>query len=702
MKKGLDGVVQAGFTWVLLLLGIISWTAGAGVVLAEETDRQTGSRKAVELETITVTAQKQEENIQEVPVSVTVMSQTEIEDRNIESIGELSHYVPNFMINNEGASGMNAPVMRGIYANATTLTVSSGLFVDGVPVLSSTGYEDTVLDIERVEVLRGPQGTLYGKNTETGAINIITRQPDNDFRAKVSADVGKLLSFETGDGLKQSYTLNLSGPLKTDKLFMGIAGKFYQKDGFMENTLTGDTVDDRQHWFGRAHLRWTPADRVDVSLIASMLQYDDDAVNMSLTEFGAAAYGLSGFADRQVASNFQGSNQARTDTQALKINYDYSDTLTLTSITARRVFDDEMANDWDFSPMTLMHSDKDSTYTKISQELRVDSSSENLQWLAGFYYDNDRNEFSFASDSDFPAMASTTRRDFNGEAYAAFGQISYAPIKSLRIIGGLRYEIQDQEYENHILNTTIDDSWDEISPKLALEYNWTPSTMTYVSVSKGYRSGGFNTFASDPQYNSYDEEKLWSYEIGSKNLFWDNRLMINGCVFLMDLTDMQVTEAVTPMESYLTNAAEATGKGIELEMTANITSGLSMMAGVGYIDIEFDDFKDALGDYTGNKNPYAPEYTFNIGVQYRFQSGLYARADLIGCGEMYLDRANQYKRDAYELVNARIGYETEHLDVYLYGKNIFDEEYNSYGYYDGYYIIYSDPGEVGLQVTCRF
>jgi iron complex outermembrane recepter protein len=702
MKKGSNGVVQTGFIWVLLLLGIVGWTVGDTVVLAEETDTQMASRQTLEMEVITVTAQKQEENVQEVPVSVTAMGQTEIEDRKIESIGELSDFVPNFMINYEGGSGMNAPVMRGIYADVTTQTVSSGLFVDGVPVLSSTGYEDTILDIERIEVLRGPQGTLYGKNTETGAINIITRQPDNDFRAKISADVGKLLSYETGDGLKQAYTLNLSGPIQTDRLFVGIAGKFYQRDGFMENTLTGETADDKEHWFGRAHLRWTPTDRMDVSLIASVLQYDDDGYNMSLTEYGAAAYGLSAFADREVASNFKGCNQARTETESLKIKYDLSDSLTMTSITARRVFDDEMTGDWDFSPMTLTHSDKDSAYTKISQELRLDSSCEKMQWLVGFYYDNDRNEFSFATDSDFPTMASTTRRDFNGQAYAVFGQISYTLIERLRLTGGLRYEIQDQEYENHILNTTSDDSWDEISPKLAVEYNWTPSTMAYVSVSKGYRSGGFNTLASDPQYNTYNEEKLWSYEIGSKNLFWGNRLMVNGCVFLMDLTDMQVTEAVTPMESYLTNAAEATGKGIELEMTANLTTGLSMMAGVGYIDIEFDDFKDALGDYTGNKNPYAPEYTFNIGVQYRFQSGLYARADLIGCGEMYLDRANKYKRDAYEIVNARIGYESEHYDVYLYGKNIFDEEYNSYGYYDGFYVIYSDPGEVGLQVTCRF
>ncbi len=677
---------------------------GCGLITTPCTSwcKEPENEKSVELESIIVTAQKQEENIQEVPVSVTAMGQSEIEDRKIESISDLANFVPNFIMNNEGASGMNAPVMRGIYANVTTLTVSSGLFIDGVPVLSATGFEDTILDIERIEVLRGPQGTLYGKNTEAGAINIITRQPDNDFRAKLSADIGTLLSTETGDGLKQAYTINVSGPIQTDKLFVGIAGKFYQKDGFMENTLTGEPVDDRKHWFGRTHLRWTPSDRMDISFIASMLQYDDDTVNASLTEFGAAAYGLSGFADRQVASNFQGDNQARTDTQSLKIKYDFSDSLALTAITARRVFDDEMNVDWDFSPMTLMHTYKDNTYTKVSQEIRLDSSAGNVQWMAGVYYDHDKNEIDFAMDSVIPTMASTTRRDFNGDAHAAFGQISYAPIAGLRLIGGLRYELQEQEYKNHNLGTTINDSWNELSPKLVLEYNWTPSTMTYVSVSKGYRSGGFNPFTFDPQYNSYDEEKLWSYEIGSKNLFWNNRLMLNGSVFLMKLTDMQVTEAVTPMESYLTNAAEATGKGFEVEMTAKMTPALSLMAGFGYVDLEFDDFKDALGDYSGNKNPYAPKYTYNIGAQYRFQNGLYARADLIGNGETYLDRANRYKRDAYEIINVRVGYEAEHLDVYLYGKNILDEEYNSYGYYDGYYVLYSDPGEVGLQMTYRF
>ena len=170
----------------------------------------------------------------------------------------------------------------------------------------------------------------------------------------------------------------------------------------------------------------------------------------------------------------------------------------------------------------------------------------------------------------------------------------------------------------------------------------------------------------------------------------------------MEIDDMQVNEAVSPLESYMTNAAEATGKGVELEITARVFEGLSLMAGFGYTDIEFDDFEDALGDYEDNDNPWAPEYTFNIGAQYRHYSGFYARCDLIGYGEMYFDKANDYSRDAYEIVNAKIGYEAKHFDIYLYGKNLFDEEYDSNGYYGGFYTIYSDPGEVGLQLVYRF
>ncbi len=170
----------------------------------------------------------------------------------------------------------------------------------------------------------------------------------------------------------------------------------------------------------------------------------------------------------------------------------------------------------------------------------------------------------------------------------------------------------------------------------------------------------------------------------------------------MDISDMQVSEAVNYVEGYTTNAAEATSTGFELEITAKVFEGLTLMAGFGYTDIEFDSFQDALGNYEGNKAPYAPDYTFNLGAQYRHRSGFYARADMAGYGKMYFDKGNMFSRDSYEVVNARIGYEAENYDIYLYAENLFDEEYDSEGHYGGYYTIYSEPKEIGLQLVYRF
>lgn len=720
MKKVKKRFLPAGVVTVIFAVALISGFFSAPFAAAQEekseqetaqparnaSQREAGGEEKLrgehELETMTVTAQKQEENVQEVPMSITVFDSLDIEDMKIESIRDMADFVPNLMIYQHGVSGISSPTMRGITAAAESLRVSTGLYVDGVPVLTGPGFVNEMLDIERIEVLRGPQGTIYGKGTETGAINIITRQPDNEFRGRVSADGGKLLSAETGDREKGEFSLSLSGPILKDRLFFGLAGKYYDKDGFIENTATGETVNDREHWSGRAHLRWTPVDKLDISLIASRLEYDDEGPNMNMGENGAAMFGLPAPEDRKVASNLEGENKASNDSQSLKIAYDISDSFTLTSITTNWEYDDDSLADFDFSPATLMHSNKDSEYSKISQELRLNYSAERLKWLVGLYYDRDVINMDYEITSVIPQMAGPTSRDIDGHTYAVFTNLTYPLTKRLSLITGLRYEYEEQDFEDNISHLKADDSWNEFSPKIALEYRFTPAIMAYISASHGYRSGGFNVSAKDPQYYSYDEEKLWSYEIGVKSTFLDNRLIINGSVYYMEIDDMQVHEAVTPMEFYITNAAEATGKGVELEITARPYDGLSLMAGFGYTDIEFDDFKDALGDYEDNDNPWAPEYTFNIGAQYRHCSGFYARADLIGYGKMYFDKANDYSRDAYEIVNAKIGYEAKHFDIYLYGKNLFDEEYDSDEYYGGFYTIYSDPGEVGLQLTYRF
>lgn len=654
------------------------------------------------LETITVTAQKQEEDIQDVPMAITAFTGQGIGDAKIESIPDLADFVPNLMIFSQGGPGMNTPSMRGVLAPFETMTISTGLFIDGVPSQTMLGYDDAFLDIERVEVLRGPQGTLYGKNTEAGVINIITRQPGNNFRGSLSANIGTLLSSETDDPLTQTYTVNLSGPIQTDKLFIGIAGQFHQKDGFIENTAAKAPEDDREHWFGRAHLRWTPADQLDISFIASQTEYDEGALKMNLGEYGASLFGLSVPDYRKVSSNFKGENNSSKQSQSLKINYEINDAFQLTSVTSRSVYNDKLTNDFDFNSATLMHSDKDSEYSILSQELRLNYDNGGVKWVAGVYGDKDEVDFYAETFSDYPSMAGVNDKDIDGNTYAVFTNLTYPLSQRFSLTGGLRYETTEKDFQDHINTRNADDSWEAISPKFALEYRPLPGTMTYLSVSKGYRAGGFNFAATDSQYDSFDEEELWSYEIGAKNTFFNNRLVVNASIYLMEISDMQVSEKISATQTYITNAAEATGKGVELELTGKITDSLTIMAGLGYANIEFDEFKDTAGDYQGNKSPYSPEYTFNIGAQYRWENGLYARADLIGYGEMYFDKANEYKRDAYQIVNARIGYETEYFDIYLYGKNIFDEEYDSYGYYGGYYTIYSDPGEVGLQVTYRF
>ncbi len=685
MKKRMKNLT-ASAVMVIFIAGLSSAAA-----MAQDEKKQ----KAVELGAITVTAQKQEENIQKVPISISVMTDVDIEDRKIESIGDIADFVPNLMIYSHGYAGTNAPSMRGIVAPAETFMVTSGVYLDGIPDLSGVGLEDAMLDIERIEVLRGPQGTLYGKGTEAGAINIITRQPDNDFRGKVS--------LQLGEDEKRQVALSVTGPAVKDKLYFGLSGLYYSKDGFIKNTATGDMINDKQHWYGKGQVRWTPTDNLDISLAVSHLEYDEGEPDKTLGEVGAQMFGLSSPQNRRVASNLNGWDKSSKDNQSLKAVYDFSDALRLTSITTHRRYNQYYATDIDASSKTLMETDPmDSTYDTITQELRLNYTKGQWKGLIGLYYDNDNQDIFYHLDYGIGGTQNVNR-EFDGETYAIFTNITCDLTKKISVIVGLRYEAEQKDFTDNIMKIAMDDSWKQFTPKIALEYTPRENITTYISASKGYRPGGFNVNAlSKPQYFTYDSETLWSYEAGIKTAFWENKLIINGAVYYMDIKDMQVTEQASAVEAYLTNAATATGKGVELEVMALLWDGLTLNASFGYNNTEFEDFRDIGGDYAGNKNPFVPQYTYNIGGQYRHDSGVYARADLIGVGKMYFDKANNYSRDAYEVVNMKIGYEADSYDMYLYAKNIFDREYNSYGYYGGFQTIYSQPREIGIQLTYRF
>ncbi|WP_321413815.1 TonB-dependent receptor [uncultured Desulfobacter sp.] len=349
--------------------------------------------------------------------------------------------------------------------------------------------------------------------------------------------------------------------------------------------------------------------------------------------------------------------------------------------------------DYDFNPGAVSHAGSDDEEDKISQEVRLSSNTEKMNWVAGIYYDKD--------DSKGVTFYGplTMDRDTGGEAYAFFGQLRYALTPKMGVTGGLRYETQDKDMQDYSTGNSFDDTWDDIAPKFSVDYAITEQVMGYATVAKGFRSGGFNAMSNDSKYDSYDSEELWSYEIGVKSQLLENRLIVNGALFYMDIDDMQVTESLGDGRNYITNAGTAVSYGAELEVQAKITPQFTMTASAGYTNVEFDEYQDAAGDYRDNKAPNVPEYTFAIGGQYRPGNGFYAGVDLVGVGKTYLERTNTYKRDAYQLINAKVGYEAENWDIYLYGKNIFDEDYSKE---DADFKYYSDPREIGVKLTRRF
>ena len=655
---------------------------------AEGTEEQ--NPRVYSMEPVTVTAQKQEEAAQETPLSLVVLDETELQDRMIETVDDFIDLVPNMYSFDTGTLGENLISMRGITAPTMARSTSTGMFIDGVPVLSSFGYSSGLLDVERIEVLRGPQGTTYGKSTEAGAVSIVTVKPGNTFTGKLVGDGGSMLSSKDGDKFVGSLGASLMGPIVRDALYFSVSGKMEHKEGFIKNTTTRKAENERDNYFGRAALRWTPTESLDINLALT---------RESMTRWGGSDNAAGG-PYREVASDLRSKQDADVDMQSLSIAYDITDTITVTSISARRNAKGVISRDMDYSAVEFFHGFIDAEQESYSQELRLNGTHGDWEWLVGLYVDREDMDYKQRTESIFPGYITEVNTSYNGNCYAGFVSLGYNLTEKLKLIGGLRYEYQKLKFKSTLLDERLEESWTNVAPKAGVQYRFTPEIMGYATVSQGYRPGGFNERSFDTRYSEYDPEKLWSYEIGLKSTLLDNRLLVNVAAFYMDISDKQVEEQVSTIENYLTNAGRATSMGVELDVTAVVMDGLMLNAGFGYLHAEFDDFKDISGDYKGNKLPYAPKYTFNTGMQYRAENGLFLQADLVGYGKTYFDKTNEGHRDAYVLVNAKIGYETEHFDVYLYGKNIFDTKHDikNWNGMD----IYAEPGEMGVQLVARF
>ena len=657
-----------------------------------------------QLKTITVTAQKKEENVQKVPISMDVFSDTQIEDAGVTDMGELTHFSPNLfstqMIDNRTV------VIRGVSSHSLVLSPPAGIFVNDIPYSINRMQNPDLIDIERIEVLRGPQGSLYGKNTESGAINIITRQPDNDFGGKIFGEYGV---FDTPNGYAPMYRIggSVNGPVKTDKFFAGVSFQIKDSDGYMENIYNGDeNAAETDNKTGQITLRWTPTPVWDISFIGD--------VSKNNNGFGYQRFASGTNKTDPFEINWDGDNEWTRENNNQVIHAKYKGQhFDLLSITSRSDFRTNFKYDTDFGPSDF---DSDNVIYDIlsySQEIRLSSAKDAKKfiWLFGFFASRDEIYANVA----MPTYFSVRKTDMDSESMAVFGQGTYTLYDRLHLTAGARYEHQELDGAQfnqfaEVQNYAGSNSNDEFLPKLSVAFDINDNAMTYVTFAKGFLSGGYDFSKGNSSQDLYFEpEHTTSYEVGLKTTFFDNRLTINAAAFHIDIKDKQVLQwnAVATQRD-ITNAAEASSEGFELEVNARPLTGLELFAGFGYADARIDHWVADLssGGTFNYKDKYlqdSPKYTFHAGVQYRAQNGCFLRADILGTGKSYSDAENIQEVDGYETVNLKVGYEQEKYDIVLWADNVFDEEYITSQYeYGGALVQDGAPLSMGVKLTYRF
>lgn len=668
------------------------------------------AQRELQLDSVTVTAQKREENVQKVPVSINTFNNLEVSDAGVNSISDIARFIPNVFF--KEATMENVIVVRGVSSVDTSIVGPVGVYVDDVSYPLLFMHNIDLVDIERVEMLRGPQGTLYGRNTESGVLNIVTSKPGEEFKAQVKADYG---FYDTAHGSIPTWktSFSASGPAINDKLYFGISGQKESSDGYMKNTRL-DTEDSAKndHQTLRGNLRWEVNDRLEMSFIADHSEFDD---KQDLYRIFVSDGGLKN-SDREETRGFYDSQMDQEGAGGVvKVKYE-ADGFDLLSITGRREYIQDAVLGtgvglYDYGKNVWKFED-----AMFSQEIRMTSKddTDRLQWLVGLYTFSEGTDIYFSKYSDMQVRET----DVEKRGSALFSQLTFTFLENLHLTLGGRSEHLQMSGSQKLKGSTSgaynkDLEYNEFLPKTVLSYDVKEGVMMFLSAAKGYLEGGYNyANSTDVDSFTYDPEYTWNYELGTKTNWLSNKLQLNAYLYYIKMVDKQVSEYTAGGGiAQISNAAtRAHSQGLELEMKARVMQGLDITASYGYIKAEIDEWETGSSDYSGNKIPNTPEYTYNIGVQYRHGNGFFGHADLMGTGEMYGDVQNHswVKLEPYELLNLRAGYETEKYDVTLWCKNVFNKEYYTSAFDYGAksenigVAQNGEPSSYGVSVAYRF
>jgi iron complex outermembrane recepter protein len=739
------------------LLGLASVSAFAVLAMPSVALAQNGD-EPVASDEIVVTARQRSEALQDVPAQVTAFNAAAIEARGIERPQDFIASVPNVTFVETQNAGTSFLVIRGI-SQARNSEPSAAIVVDGVPMTQPAQFNQTLLDIEQIEVVKGPQGALYGRNAIGGAILITTRRPGDELEGRITA------GYESGPGYELQGTLNV--PLG-DTLSMRGAISYFDTEGHLENVNTADAsaqrnVDPVEDTNARLSFLFEPSNNFSADLRFAADILNTRALYYVINDFGDPEFNDPNSTKRPIDLNNSGMNQRDIYDAALKLTFD-TPAGAFTSITGYNSVEEILTGDgYPFDPFgpfpvnRIGFNFNQSQFLDVStvtQELRFTSpADQSFRWIVGGQvFSTDRfiatGNMIDTGAGVFPVYRTPTTNPLNPQlsfladsqeqfAWAVYLDTSTNLTDQLELSLNVRYDNDKRENTTETptgflpcvpsptcaTGAVREETWDDVQPQVILRYQASDDFNLFASYSRGFRSGGFNqtgvgTVAAANGFfgvgDLFDQETADTFEVGIKTTFLDGRAHFNASAYRTNAqgTYYFIFIAANSTQN-LGNLDEVEYQGIDLEFNARLTDNFSVNAGFGYTDSEITSFPDPVA--VGAKAPLVSDYTLNIGGQYTIPlgSGLEGmlRVDYNRIGDtvftipfsapaLALD-ATPIERDPVDLVNVRLGISGDAWSLVAWSRNLFDTEYNT-EYSPGGFLFKAQPMRWGVELTRRF
>ncbi|WP_317929508.1 TonB-dependent receptor [Halioxenophilus sp. WMMB6] len=714
------------------------------VVLAQQ-------QEAPILEEIVVTAEHKEASLQDTQISITALSSADIKEMGINSTRDLGDFAPNVtMTTYQGGKAGIGVNIRGIGQNETIISYDPavGVYVDDVLISKNVGALTDLLELERVEILRGPQGTLYGRNTMGGALNYVTKKPSDELEGSVVGTLGKFGQKE----IKGMINLPLVGADSAiGPVILRVSVAQMTRDGLIDNINPGaadSELETTDRNAALAHLSWQPSDSVSV-----LYSYDrtriDETPSVPFTTVTnpnrtvgvlLAPYSIGAGADRpdEISVDRAGLGKTNVDGHSLHIDYEISPSLTFKSITAKREMDNYETGDSDGSPLPIIATNTSNELDQFTQEFRFIGTAmdQRFDYSTGIFYIEEKGDIVNGVEV-FGTDAYTTGK-MDNTSWALYGQATYALTSQWRLTLGVRYTEEEKKLEkaeynlgwvpgNNVSYDPASEDYSQVSPMASISYDWSDSVMTYFKVSSGYQSGGLNVRDANPVTfaEGYDKETLIAYELGMKADLTD-RMRLNTALWYSDYSDKNINNFnAETLGNIVTNAESVEIYGLEVEFLALLTDNLRVGVNYGYLHPEFKKY-DYVDPGTGNTTNLSdttnfvnsPENTASVYLSYDYSFGfasLNTRLDWSYKDDYHFlaPQPELNSQQAYDLWNLRVSLDDIQLAgdtkmrVSLWGKNLTDESYyttgvNIYQTFGFDINSYAEPRTYGIDLEVMF